>query len=199
MLAEDLCAGDTDWLAFGRAHLGIAKALRRVEAGKVIEGASDFRRALAILASTGLKVSSLHAVTYIDVCREAGWFDEAQQQLDPLLAIADNELVRIYAPKVYLAAARLCRSQGNREDAVIYSRKAHSAFDLIRAGEDPARRLFYDLTAFDDPMVGPFVPDSQDSEDPSAVGRGKGLTRRLEFAAVAMGSHAYARLPRSPR
>lgn len=143
---EALCAGDADWLVFSRAQLGMARGAIAVEDGRAGEGADEFARAAGILAGMGFKVSSeLHAAASADCFREAGRLDEAERALAPAIEIADHELAGIYAPLVWLTAARCARARGDATTEAEHLARACAALAAIRVGEDPARLLEHHL------------------------------------------------------
>jgi len=157
---EELCAGDADWLAYGRAQLGMAQAMRTVAAGgDAAEAADLFARSFGIFGAMGFVVSSeLQAAACADLYRQAGQYDEAQKHLDAAMAIADHELARIYAAHVYLAGAKLERSKGNGADAATWAKRARGALAAVRCSDVPARQLTHHLDAFDDPERSAFSP-----------------------------------------
>jgi hypothetical protein len=155
---EALCAGDADWLVFSRAQLGMARGAIAVEDGHASEGADEFARAAGILAGMGFKVSSeLHAAASADCFREAGRLDEAEVALAPAIEIADHELAGIYAPLVWLTAARCAHARGDGVREAEHLARARTAIGAIRTGDDPARLLEHHLASHGRVDAGRFV------------------------------------------
>ncbi|MBL8947984.1 MAG: hypothetical protein JNK45_32720, partial [Myxococcales bacterium] len=65
--------------------------------------------------------------------------------LAPAIEIADHELAGIYAPLVWLTAARCARARGDATTEAEHLARACAALAAIRVGEDPARLLEHHL------------------------------------------------------
>jgi len=155
---EELCAGDAPWLVFSRAQLAMAHGRVAVEEGRATEGAQEFARGAAILASMGFKVSSeLHAAASADAFREAGMLDAAEAALVPALEIVDHELAGIYAHEVWLAAARLSRARGDIAAEAERVEKARAAVAALKTGDDPVHLLMHHVAAHGQPDLARFV------------------------------------------
>ncbi len=135
---ERLCSQDMPWLGYARALLSMAKGYLGVGSGDPQASVAEFRRGIRIFAEMGAKMSfELHAAACADLCRDAGDLDAAQEQIDAALEVVDHEFARLYAPEVYLAAARLARARGQDARAQSLVSAARAAFAMIDAGDEP--------------------------------------------------------------
>jgi tetratricopeptide (TPR) repeat protein len=129
----ELCAGDADWLVYGRAQLGMAKGLRAAEAGDLDAATAEFGQAVGIIRAMGFLVSSeLQAATCADLNRRAGNFEAAHEHLDAALSIVDHEFSTCYAPRVFLVAARVAQDEGAHDKAQQFRARAQTALARLQ-------------------------------------------------------------------